>query len=273
MDNKEYSIALLLPTRGRTDALKRSVVSIINRAVKLDSVQLLLAFDKDDNVGRDYFVNEIQPWLDDKGVAYTAMLFDRLGYTGLNQYYNALALETDADWIFVWNDDAIMETPGWDNVIRKYDGQFKILKIHTHGEHPYSIFPIVPVAWYKTVGYLSRHQMIDAEISQIAYLLDLIEIVDIYATHDRADLTGNNDDETDRERIRYEGNPNNPLDFHNPNFNNQRMVDAVRIADFMSSNGIDTSWWDAVKVGKQDPWVKMRANDINKQMVHGVVVK
>ena len=273
MDNKEYSIAILLPTRGRTDALKRSVISIINRAVKLKEVQLLLAFDNDDTIGTEYFVEEIQPWLDDKGVAYTAMLFDRLGYTGLNQYYNALALQADADWIFVWNDDAIMETAGWDNVIRKYNEQFKILKIHTHGEHPYSIFPIVPAAWYKTVGYLSRHQMIDAEISQIAYMLDLIEIVDIYATHDRADLTGNNNDATDKERIRYEGNPTHPLDFHNTSFNHNRITDAVRIAEYMKSTGLDTSYWEEVKVGKKDPWIKMRANDPNKQMTQIAVAR
>lgn len=264
----EYSIAILLPTRGRSEALSRSVISIVNRAVKKDQIQLLLAFDKDDEIGLECFKTKIQPYLDDQGVAYSAHLFDRLGYTGLNQYYNSLAKHTDSDWIFVWNDDAIMETTGWDNVVRKYNDQFKILKIHTHGEHPYSIFPIIPVAWYETIGYLSCHQMIDAEISQIAYMLDLIEIVDIYATHDRADLTGNNLDDTDKERIRYEGNPANPLDFHNPAFNNKRIADAVRIDAYMKANKLDTTWWDNVLANKQDPWVKMRANDVNKFMVH-----
>lgn len=262
----EYRIAVLLPTRGRTDALERSVKSIVNRAVDPDSIQLLLAFDEDDTVGTEFFVKELQPWLYEKGIAYSAKLFKSLGYEGLNVYYNSLAQEASADWFFIWNDDSMMETSGWDRIIKKYDGQFKILKIHTHNEHPYSIFPIVPKAWFDVTGYFSRHQMIDAELSQVAYLLDLIEIVDIHATHDRADLTGNNKDETDAKRIRYEGNPQHPLDFHNPTFGSQRLADAERLALYMKSKDIDTSWWESVKLGKQDPWVKLRANDINKQM-------
>ena len=61
MNKKQFSIAVLLPTRGRTDALKRSVVSVINRVVKPKEVQLLLAFDNDDEVGTNYFIEEIQP--------------------------------------------------------------------------------------------------------------------------------------------------------------------------------------------------------------------
>jgi hypothetical protein len=262
----EYRIAVLLPTRGRTDALERSVKSIVNRAVDPSSIQLLLAFDEDDAVGTEFFVKELQPWLYEKGIAYSAKLFKSLGYEGLNVYYNSLAQEASADWFFVWNDDSMMETAGWDRIITKRTGQFKIFKIHTHNEHPYSIFPIIPKEWFDTLGYFSRHQMIDAEVSQVAYLLDLIEIVDIYATHDRADLTGNNKDETDAKRVRYEGNPQHPLDFHNPAFGKQRLDDAERLVKYMEANDIDTTWWQAVKAGKQDPWIKLRANDINKQM-------
>ena len=267
MNKKQFSIAVLLPTRGRTDALKRSVISIINRVVKPKEVQLLLAFDNDDEIGTSYFIDEIQPWLDSKGIDYTALTFDSMGYGGLNRYYNALAEHTDADWLFVWNDDAIMETAGWDNVVRKLNGQLKILKVHTHGEHPYSIFPIVPAAWVEKTGYLSKHQMIDAELSQIAYMCDLIEIVDIYVTHDRADLTGNNKDETDAKRVRYEGNPNHPLDFHNMHFVRQRMDDSDKISELMASMGLSTEYWEGVKAGTVNPWQKMRDNDPNNQTV------
>jgi hypothetical protein len=107
--------------------------------------------------------------------------------------------------------------------------------------------------------------MIDAELSQIAYMVDLIEIVDIYVTHDRADLTGNNKDETDAKRVRYEGNPNNPLDFHNPAFIRQRMTDSDLISDVMKSMDLDTSYWEGVKKGAIDPWQKMKDNDPNGQ--------
>lgn len=268
--NNDYKIAVLLPTRGRTTALKLSIISIFNRVLNLDNVQLLLGFDNDDEVGLNYFNETIQPLLDEKGIHYTVMQFDPMGYIGLNRYYNGLAEQASADWLFVWNDDALMETTGWDNIVAKHNGEFKLLKIHVHREHPYSIFPILPKEWYDLFGFMSRHQMTDAELSQIAYMLDLMEIVEIYATHDRHDLTGSNSDATYKNRVMLEGNPNNPADFHNHAFNNGRLVDAEKISLYLSSKGVDVSFWTNVKLGKQDPFEKMKKNDINNQMRHSV---
>lgn len=263
----EYSIAVLLPTRGRTTALKLSVISLFNRVLDINNVQILLGFDNDDEVGLKYFAESIQPWMQEKGIHYTVMVFDPMGYTNLNLYYNGLAEQASADWLFVWNDDALMETTGWEKIIMKHSGQFKLLKIHVHREHPYSIFPIVPREWFDLFGFFSRHQMIDAELSQIAYMLDIMEIVEIYATHDRHDLTGGNSDLTYKNRVLLEGNPNNPLDFHNIVFSNGRAYDTEIIASHLKSKGIDLTFWENVKSGTQDPWEKLRKNDINKQMI------
>ena len=273
MTNK-FDIAVLLPTRGRTDKLSRSVISLVNRATSLDKIQMFFALDNDDAIGTNHFINEIQPYLDEKGIDYTALTFDTLGYEGLNRYYNELAKHASADWLFVWNDDAIMETSAWDKIITKYTGQFKLLKIHTHQEHPYSIFPIVPVKWFELLGYFSRHQMIDAELSQNAYLLDLIEIVEIYAVHDRPDIAGGEEDATDKARYRFEGNPNDPRDFHNPALFNQRVADCATIANHMKSIGMDTTWWEESASGeRKDPWEKMHANDVNHQMMRARVAQ
>lgn len=270
MSKSKYKIAVLLPTRGRTTALKLSIISVFNRVLDLDTVQLILGFDEDDETGLSYFTSDVQPWLEQKGVNYTAMTFEPMGYDGLNRYYNGMAAEADADWFFVWNDDALMETTGWDKKVTEHDGEFKLLKIHVHREHPYSIFPIVPREWYELFGFLSRHQMTDAELSQIAYMLDIMEIIDVYATHDRHDLTGNNADETYKNRNLLEGNPANPLDLHHISFASGRQLDAEKISKHLESKGLDISYWLNVKAGKQDPWEKMRENDINKQLrLHG----
>jgi hypothetical protein len=34
----------------------------------------------------------------------------------------------------------------------------------------------------------------------------------------------------------------------------------------MKINGIDTAWWEQVKLGQQDPWEKLKQLDVNKQM-------
>ena len=116
------------------------------------------------------------------------------------------------------------------------------------------------------MGYASRHQMIDAELSQIAYMLDIIEKIDVGIIHDRYDLTGNNFDKTQSGRMAFEGNPDDPRDFHHHGFNNARINDCARISTYLESKGHDMSFWHRVISGTQDPWEKLKQNDINQQM-------
>jgi hypothetical protein len=264
--SSKFNIAIMIPTRGRSTALEKSVRSVVELAAHPEKLQLLFAFDNDDTVGLPYFTDHLQPWLDSQNIEYTAVSLDRLGYRRLNVYYNELSKHANADWLMCWGDDSIIETDHWDQKVTAYNGQFKLLKVHTHNEHPYSIFPIWPREWYDMFGWVSRHQMVDAELSQMAYMLDIVEIIDMYVTHDRADLTKNNNDATQKAKIMLEGNPNSPLDFHNPAFGTARITDCEKISKYLESLGQDVTWWNNVKLGQQDPWEKLRLNDINKQM-------
>ena len=265
--SNEYKIAILLPTRGRTDALDRSLIGLLEKASDLSSIQLLLGLDNDDTVGLEHFEKVLQPKLEDLGVDYTAMSFEPIGYGRLNEYINKLAEHSSADWLFFWNDDAIMETIGWDLEIVKYTGEFKLLAVHTHNDHPYSIFPIVPREWLDVVGHLSLHSMTDAWLSQNAYCVDIWERIAVDVLHDRADLTGNNQDATYKQRELLEGNPNNPRDFHHPNQTMKRMQECDKLDEYLKSIGQGNDWWTNVKAGIQDPWDRLKENDINKQMV------
>ena len=267
MSKRKYSIAVMLATHKRTDALNRSVFSLLDRTKNLDRIQLIFGIDDNDTIGTEHFVDVIQPELDRRGVDYMALSFEPLGYLKLNQYYNRMAEEADADWLMVWCDDAIMETQDWDERVSECTGEFKLLKAHAHNEHPYAVFPILPAEWIEVTGYFAQHQMLDAEVSQMAYMLNVMKIIDITITHDRADLTGNNDDETNKKKVMLEGNPNNPLDFHNPVLRDRRLNDVEKISRYMKSVGIDNSWWEGVKSGVYNPWELMAANDPNKQTV------
>jgi hypothetical protein len=259
---------MLLPTRGRTEALGRSVRSVIELADRPDRIQLMLAFDRDDTVGRDYFSAELKPWLDSQRVNYTAMLFDPMGYIRLHVYNNKLAAQTDADWLVIWNDDAIMETQSWDSEILKYNGQFKLLAFHTHRDHPYSIFPILPRTWYELLGYISPHPTQDGWLSQQAYILDIWERIPVWVEHDRYDLTGNNGDTTFQTRRMLEGRPDDPDDFHSLQQIDLRHRDAAKLATYLrNERGQDMTFFTNVFNGTQDPWEKLAQNDTNKQMV------
>jgi hypothetical protein len=267
MTQAVYDIAVLLATRGRTEMLGRSVRSLIELAAKPERIQLMFAFDNDDATGFDYFVQELQPWLDARDVNYTALKFQRMGYVNLHKYNNAMAKQTNSDWLVIWNDDAVMETQDWDRVIMSYQGQFKLLSFKTHRMHPYSIFPIVPRKWYDLLGYISPHPTQDGWVSQQAYMLDIYQRIEVDVLHDRFDLTGNNGDDIFANRPMLEGKPEDPRDFHSRQMIDLRHRDAARLATYMRTQGISTEFFENIFKGTQDPWEKLAKNDINRQMV------
>jgi hypothetical protein len=265
--NTQFDIAILLATRGRQEPLMRSLQSLVDLADNAKRIQFMLAFDRDDAVGIDYFVSTVQPWMDQQGLRYHAEVFEPMGYINLHKYNNAMAAKTASDWLVIWNDDAVMETQGWDTVIASYTGQFQLLAFHTHRDHPYSIFPIVPQAWFDLLGYISPHPTQDGWVSQQAYMLDIWQRIPVNVLHDRYDLTGNNADETFRNRPMLEGKPTDPRDFHSQQMIELRHQDCGKLAAYMVSQGISIEFFENIFRGMQDPWEKLAQNDVNGQMV------
>lgn len=265
------NVSVLLPTRGRREALKRSVMSLVETATDATKIEIILGFDNDDSNTQQWFMENVVTLLKDSDVVIKILNFERLGYGRLNEYVNNLARYAEGRWFLFWNDDAWMETSGWDDEIIKYNGKFRVLRIPTHNEHPYAIFPIIPREWLRLFGYLSFHQLSDAWISQIGYMLNIIENISVSCVHDRADLTGNNEDETFKEGAIhqvFEGNPSDPRDFNHINYTKKRHEDCDRIAWYLSEKGEDMSWWINVLAGKQNPWDYMLSDsqDPNKQI-------
>lgn len=268
MSDVKYNISILLPTRGRSDMLERSVRSLIELADEPDMVQLMFGFDRDDQIGINCFNTEIQPWLSEQQIKFKALVFDPMGYIRLNEYVNTLAANSGGRWLVFWNDDAVMETQGWDTEIMRWEGQFKLLAFHTHNDHPYSIFPIVPRRWLDELGYLSPHQISDAWLSQQAYMLNIWQRIPVHVLHDRHDLTGNNRDETFENRPMLEGNPRDPRDFHSMTQMKKRHEDCDRLIKILKTEyNHDTSFYENIFKGLQDPWEQLIKNDVNRQMV------
>lgn len=251
-------ITVILPTRGRTEVLKASLESLIDRASNPQDIEIMLGIDEDDQATTDYITNHIAPYLQENGVEARANIFKPIGYENLHNYVNTLAGNGQGEWIFFWNDDALMVTEGWDEVINSYTGQFKLLAPKdNHDGHPYAILPIVPRDWYILIGHLSQNAQNDAWLSHIAYMLDIFERIDVEFIHDRADITGNNDDETFQNRKYMEGNPQDPRDFAHVDMQQARVATAHKIAWYLNKIGVDTTWWEKVKEGTQNPFEKM----------------
>lgn len=267
LDGNPFDICVMLTTRGRTTAFTSCLTSLFNRAADKSKIQLIIALDRDDNIAITHFNEHIKDWLEKENINYCLLITERYGYKKLNRYYNLMGRMAQADWLFFWTDDAIMETDKWDMEIKKYKGQFKVLSVHANNDHPYTIFPIVPQAWVKVLGRFSRHQLNDTEISQMSYLLGIFERIPVWVTHDRADLTGNNEDDTYNDREYLEGNFDDPNDFHHMGFVKKRVDDMNLLAQYMNHIGADLSWWKGVCSNSlPNIWAKLEENDINKQV-------
>lgn len=259
-------ISILLPSRGRTDMLMRSLQSLVDTADSPEDIEFLLGFDDDDVDSSQYFLEHIAPILDEAGSTYMVLEFKRMGYNALHQYLNQLADHAQAPWWVFWNDDAVMIDSSWDTEILKQGDKFCIQAFNTHTMHPYSIFPIVPRAWFDLLGHLSLHQLNDAYISQIAWMMNIMVRIPIRVEHERFDLTGKNEDDTYKERIIFEGNVTDPRDFNHIKQRQSRIDDANKICKYLKERGYDMSYWESVVLGKQDPWAKMMESDINNHL-------
>ena len=254
----DKKISILLPTRGRTEVLKTSIMTLLDNVNDPTCLELLFGLDEDDNTVIEYIKTEIAPILQEQGVESRANIFKPLGYENLHNYVNTLAQSATGEWLFFWNDDCLMQTKDWDTVINSYTGQFKLLAPKdNHNGHPYAILPIIPRDWFILIGHLSQNAQNDAWVSHIAYMLDIFERIDVEFIHDRADITGNNDDDTFKNRKYMEGNPEDPRDFGHSDMQNARVATAHKIAWFLEKTGRDTSWWEKVKAGEQNPFEKM----------------
>ncbi len=256
-----HSISVLLPTRGRTDMLKRSLLSLFDQAHDPTDIELLLAFDNDDKESLEWCQQNVFPELESRGVDAIVVEFTPLGYLKLHEYLNALAGLANGHWLMFWNDDAVMQTKDWDQRITEHNGKFLCLRMPTHNQHPYAIFPIVPRDWFYLLGHLSNHQLTDATISQISYILGIMQNIDVEVLHDRFDITGNNQDATFKNRPMLEGNHNHPADFNHTIFRNKRLVDANKIAWHLDRIGQRSEWFDQVVQGGKDPWERMLSKE------------
>ena len=231
-------ISVLLPTRGRRELLKKSVKTLVDKANQKDKIEILFGIDEDDAGLQEFIKEDMAPYFNEHKIEARASVFKPLGYENLHIYVNTLAGAATGEWLFFWNDDCLMVSEGWDDVIRQYDGQFKLLgPKDNHEGHPYAILPIVPKDWFILMGHLSQNPQNDAWLSHIAYMLDIFERIDFEFIHDRADITGNNDDETFQNRKYMEGNPSDPLDFGHADQQQARVSSAAKIAWYLDKIG------------------------------------
>ena len=212
-------ISILLPTRKRTEAVIKSVGSLLANAANPADIELLIAYDDDDEESREFFSTTWFPFLEQCGATTKVFETERFGYLRLYKYVNMLAEQASGDWIMFWNDDALMLTENWDAEIAKHDGYFGLLRMPcANMNHPFALFPIIPREWVTYFGRVSPVNHSDWWIYNVTAPLGRLRNLPVQVYHDRADVSGGNNDETFAEQS-YDSDgkdPTNPEDYAHP---------------------------------------------------------
>ena len=257
-------ISVLLPTRGRGELSFKSLKTLWDNADTNDGIEYLIAIDDDDLESVEYYDKTIVPYTKEQDIDLRVWVIKRLGYKKLNEYLNFLGNKSNGHYMMFWNDDAIMETEAWDKEIDQYRDKFRILRMPDQSQHPYSLFPIFPRKWMSLLGTISPQAMSDAWISQIAYLCNIMVNIPVSVIHDRFDLTGNNNDETYRNRPQTDGNREDPMDLNSEQMVLKRYTDCAKIMWYLNEMGDGNDHFEQGLQGKEDIWKYMKLNDPNK---------
>lgn len=109
---RSISISLLLPTRGRPALVERLFKSIAETTAQPNRVEVILYVD-DDDTGSHH--------LDSQDVHVVRIIGSAISMGG----YNSACLDrARGDIIILVNDDMVIRTPGWDNMIAEMDAGY-----------------------------------------------------------------------------------------------------------------------------------------------------
>lgn len=182
----EPEISVCFASRSRPESLRAAVESLLSTAAEPGLVEILVAVDPDD--------------LETQRARYPAQVRvivspERYGYQQLHRYLNVLAAKiARGRWVQWWNDDMIMTTVGWDKVIRA--SRPAVLWPKANHVHHANIAPAWPKAWSDAMGRVSPTMHLDTYLQRLGEALGRHDRIPVEIVHDRADVTGNHDDQT-----------------------------------------------------------------------------
>lgn len=159
-------VSLLIPSRRPDNRmLNDTIASFLSRADHPERVEILVRLDEDQQNRRD-------------GIAAKVLVGPRFrGYRDLHVFYNELAAASTGDWLWMMNDDAHMETTGWDTALARivHRNQAGVTELWPKtrvrgGEIHYwsNDFPVVSRGFYRVLGHFSQSPLNDCYVRLLA---------------------------------------------------------------------------------------------------------
>jgi len=226
-------ISILLPTRKRSLMLKSSLVSLLDKAQQPERIELCIAYDDDDDESQNYFLgSDWQKLLDTYKCTAQVFSVTRWGYGGLHHYLNFLAEKAQGEWMFFWGDDALMETPDWDQHVELNQNFVGLLHIPASNAPMYcSILPLFHKKWIELFGCVSPINHADSWITDVAKAARARKVIPVSVFHDRFEDSGRNNDATYADKKHAIASGSNQ-DYHKPEYIKMRQEWAQKLAAY-----------------------------------------
>jgi len=209
--------------------VEASLASLLGKASRPDQLEVLIAYDDDDEISHEYFTGTgWQSFISQWPIEHREFRVGRWGYRALHKYINMLAGHSKGKWIFFWSDDPLMETDGWDDHVRINEDFIGLLHITASNAPTYcSILPLFHRRWVELFGCVSPINHADSWISDICRDAKARKVIPVTVFHDRFENSGNNRDETYEDKRRDMSKDSN-IDYHTPE-SQQMRTEWVRV--------------------------------------------
>jgi len=175
-------VSILIPSRGRFDELLKAIQSIISTTKKLQDIEIIIRFDDDD----DSSLNRLGE-LPTAKVDINTMIGTRHGYIALHKYVNEMCAEAKGRFLFMFDDDCIISTKNWDNIVRKHLGEIVCLNPNQDGTGKgANLFPIISREIYEITGHFSLSTHVDSWQQLVSRYADIeIKVPEFIIMHNR----------------------------------------------------------------------------------------
>lgn len=166
-------VSVLIPTRGRPKMLCEAIDSLYSLCNNKSNVEFILRVDADDIETMNVSIK-----LAESLPVKIIVAARGAGYLAAHTWYNEMCALASGDWIFIYNDDVLMKSNDWDQIILRIDpyevygwkGCYDVCTIGTYieGRHMSWEMPLIRRKIFDIIGHVSLFAWNDSWIYNIS---------------------------------------------------------------------------------------------------------
>jgi hypothetical protein len=159
--------------------------SLYDQSKDTKNFEVILCYDDDDHKTHNFLGKQFGQQKNIK-----SLRISRLGYDNLHTYYNLMSRLSNREYVFIFNDDAVINTYDWDATI--CENTRALLKCnHNHNLYQmYNPFPIIKTSLIQSLGHVAKHPCVDSWWDIINNELEIALEIHVEVIHKRPDLVG-----------------------------------------------------------------------------------